>query len=71
MCDLVRCGVVSHPAQELGPRTSSLCSLLSACDVNRSETGQQRVRNRSETGQKQPVRIVVVVVVVMVVEVIE
>ena len=33
LCVMVRCGVVSHPAQELGPRTSSLCSLLSACDV--------------------------------------
>ena len=29
-CVMVRCGVVSHPAQELGPRTSSLCSLM--CD---------------------------------------
>ena len=32
-CECVMCGVVSHPAQELGPRTSSLRSLLSACDV--------------------------------------
>ena len=30
---LVMCDVVSHPAQELGPRTSSVCSLLSACNV--------------------------------------
>ena len=49
MCDVVRCDVwclvrcndvwcvmwwdFAYPAQALGPRTSSLCSLLSACDV--------------------------------------
>ena len=44
---------MGHPAQELGPRTSSLCSLLSAQKqfTNRSETGQKRVRNRSETAR--------------------
>ena len=48
--------VVSHPAQELGPRTSSLCSLLSAQKqfTNRSETGQKReTGQKPETGQKR------------------
>ena len=64
MCDVVRCDVwclvrcndvwcvmwwdFVYPAQELGPRISSLCSLLSACDVWCGEISSIRPKNSAQ-----------------------